>query len=192
MEMDQGKQAKRKKKDVQQFLLQAGRLIRNIAMDGNCFFQTVSYHLLGKECEHSVVRTHLLRFLKMIIQSLSPPPPPLHKASFDDHIKHLLQPTKWCTHLPLTTRFLCTAVLVVLTACSASIGRLPIQLQSLTPSDILKHLKLTLCLVFNFQVSLRLYTGSVVYTLILYFFKIVIYHVPHFLTFHLFIFIKCD
>lgn len=42
---------------VQEFLLQSGRIIRSIIADGNCFFRTVSCHLLGDECEHNAVRT---------------------------------------------------------------------------------------------------------------------------------------
>ncbi len=48
--------------DVQKFLSLNGRCIRNIARDGNCFFRTISCHLLGTECEYIAVRTLLLRF----------------------------------------------------------------------------------------------------------------------------------
>ena len=81
-------------------LSKAGRAIKHIVPDGNCFFRAVAFYLFQDESKHSFVRGQILeferinerQFTKLLI-------PPVNKPTFEGHLEFLQQPMSWATQV---------------------------------------------------------------------------------------------
>lgn len=84
---------------LQEFLAESGRKVREIKGDGNCFFRSLSFILFGNEEEHVNVRTLLVRFENLNSEIFKSLMTEVNEISFEEHIKHIMRPGTWATHV---------------------------------------------------------------------------------------------
>ena len=85
---------------VSALLSKAGRAIKRIVPDGNCFFRAVAFYLFQDESKHYFVRAQIVefervnekQFTKFLIS-------PVNKPTFEGHLEYLQQPMSWATQV---------------------------------------------------------------------------------------------
>lgn len=85
---------------IDEFLLSSGRQRLTVEGDGNCLFRSLALQLTGSDNDHDAVRTLVARFENLnkekfacLISS--------DKETIQYHIKKLLRPNTWGTHVEL-------------------------------------------------------------------------------------------
>ncbi len=83
-----------------QFLRQCGRKLRDVTGDGSCFFRAISFELFGNKQFHEEVRTLITRFENLNTEVFRKKlMPGVNQATIEAHIKNLLRPFTWATHV---------------------------------------------------------------------------------------------
>ena len=85
------------------FLATTGRKIFKINGDGNCLFRSLSHQLLNTQEEHDFyIRTTLVRFENLNTSGFAKYlMPPVTAETIAGHIKKMLQPKSWGTHVEI-------------------------------------------------------------------------------------------
>ena len=83
------------------YLRRQGRNIEISVGDGNCLFRCFSYQLTRSQEEHIAVRTLVLRFQNLNKSVFQPFLTGINKPTMEQHIKHLLVPGVFGTHVEI-------------------------------------------------------------------------------------------
>lgn len=88
-----------------EFLAQCGRQVHSILGDGNCMFRALAFHVLGDEADHIIMRSFLVRFENSNSSTfegrLISGEGGVNQPTFSEHIRHMLKPRSYGTHVEL-------------------------------------------------------------------------------------------
>ena len=82
------------------FLAQTGREVQKMVGDGNCFFRCLSMQLFQSQDQHYAIRSVLSRFENLNRGTFEKTlMPAVNEPTFPGHIRKLITPCTWATHV---------------------------------------------------------------------------------------------